>query len=225
MIAIKPGMTAYIILEEDRTKSQISQMQTMVYDIRDRQLILSQTTPTITNAQLGKRFLVTFLEKSEIINPRFGFIAKLERILNNYEIASSQLVPALLLERESRPEAHNLRTCYRINPSLDSGLTASLQGVPVNIVDISIDGIRISSKREFSLHTGDIVKLTIDVDDKKFDAEGMVIRVWSSPAVLGSGGNLQYASIQFTSGQKDRETLLGSKIIHLERQRLAQGIL
>ena len=113
---------------------------------------------------------------------------------------------------------------HRINPAPDSGLTVSLGREPVNIVDISLGGIRISSKKELPLHSGDIVKLTINVDDKKFDAEGMVIRVWSSKAILSIGGDPHLASIKFTSNQKDRETLLGRKIILLERERLAQTI-
>ncbi|MDO8721348.1 MAG: PilZ domain-containing protein [Syntrophales bacterium] len=221
MVAIKPGMTADIISAGDETKKESPPLQTEIYEVTERRLTLSQTTPPITNAQQGKRFLVTFLEKSGEVNPRHGFWATLTRLLTNYEIAPSQLVPALVMERETNPQTYNLRMSYRINPT-DSGLTVVVRGVPVNVVDISIGGVRISSKHDLSLKPRDIVKLAINIDGKTLDIEGMVVRVWSSQTA--GGGNQHFASIQFLSNENARESLLGKKIILMEREKLANRI-
>jgi len=224
MVAIKPGMTADIISAGDETKKERAPMQTIIYEITDRRLILSQTTPPITNAQQGKRFMVTFLEKSQGENPRYSFWATLTGLLTNYEIAPSQLGTALVLERETSPQTYNLRMSYRINPTMDSGLTVVVRGAPVDVVDISIDGVRVRSKSDIALTARDIVKLAITIDGKTLDIEGMVIRVWSAQTAIGAVGNMQFASIQFLSNQKGRESLLGKKIILMEREKLANRI-
>jgi hypothetical protein len=226
MAAIKPGMTADIVSAGDETKKESPPLQTVIYEVTDRRLILSQTTPPLTNAQQGKRLLVTFLEKREGVNPnsRYGFWATLTGLLTNYEIGPSQMVPALVLERETKPQTHNLRMSYRINPAADSGLTVIVRGVPVNVVDISVGGVRISSKSDLSLKDRDIVKLAINIDGKTLDIEGMVVRVWSAQTAIGTDINQQFASIQFLSNQNARESLLGKKIILMEREKLAHRI-
>lgn len=226
MAVIKPGMTADIVSAGDETKKESPPLQAVIYEVTDRLLIMSQTTPPITNAQQGKQLLVTFLEKSEGVNlnSRYGFLAKLTRLLTNYEIAPSQMGPALVLERETKPQTHNLRMSYRINPTTDSGLAVVVRGVPVNVVDISIGGVRIGSKSDLSLKVSDIVKLAINVDGKTLDIEGMVIRVWSAQTAIGTGINQHFASIQFLSNQNARESLLGKKIILMERVKLAHRI-
>jgi hypothetical protein len=222
MVSIRPGVTADVIFEGDETKQQIPRMQSMVYSVEGKCVLLSQTTPLISNAWLGKRLLVTFLEANEGTSLRYGFWGRLKG-LKNYELTPSQLVPALVLEQETEPRKYNLRMDFRIKPVINKGLGAFFQGTPVTIVDISVGGIRISTKTDLSLKVHDTIKLTIGVDDAKFDVEGKVIRAWSAKAGGGSGLNF-YASVQFLDNQTARESLLSRKIILLERELLAHGI-
>ncbi|HLA27333.1 MAG TPA: PilZ domain-containing protein [Syntrophales bacterium] len=226
MVAIKPGMTADIVSESDEPTKEGPPLQSVIYEVTDRSLILSQTTPPITDVQQGKRLLVTFLDKSEEANPtsRYGIWATLTRLMTNYEIAPSQMVPALVLERETKPQTHNFRMSYRINPATDSDLTVLVRGVRVNVIDISIGGVRIGSKSDLSLKANDIVKLAITIDGKTIDIEGMVVRAWSAQTASGTGINQQFASIQFLSNQNARESMLGNKIILMEREKLAKRI-
>jgi hypothetical protein len=105
---------------------------------------------------------------------------------------------------------------------VSKGLTACFQGTPVTIVDISVGGLRMSAKDAFCFNGLDVITLTIGVDDKKFDVECKVIRVWS-PQSTG-GGHQHYASIQFLDNENARESLLSKKIILLERELLAHGV-
>jgi len=69
----------------------------------------------------------------------------------------------------------------------------------------------------------DLIKVTIGVDDTKFDVEGRVVKTWSA-RMAGGVGHQSYASIQFLDNQAARESLLSRKIILLEREMLARGI-
>mgnify|MGYP001378634425 CR=1 FL=1 len=222
MVSVRPGVTADILFEGDETKPQVSPLRAMIYSVTEKRLILSQTAPPVSDARLGKRFLITFLQESEGTIHRYGVWARLKGIAD-YELTPSQRVPALSLERESEPRKHNLRMNFRIKPPLNRGLSASVQGAPVAIVDISVGGIRISSRNSFPFKAQELVKITIAVDNGKFEVQARVIRTWQS-RVAGAGQLLSYASMQFLDNQAARESLLSKKIILLERELLAHGV-
>ncbi len=222
MVSIRPGMAAEIIFEGDETKHQILRPQTMIYSVAEKRIILSQPTPPISDTRLGKRLLVTFLERSEGISLRYGFWGRLKGF-KDYELTSSQRVPVLVIEQETEPKKYNLRENFRIKPLLNKGLIAFFQGLSVTIVDISVGGVRISTKNDFPFKVHDIIKVTIGVDNAMLDVEGRVVRAWSTK-MTGGVGHQSYASIQFLDNQAARESLLSRKIILLERELLARGV-
>lgn len=222
MVCIKPGVTVEIIFEGDEEKHQVSSLQTMIYSAAEKRLILPQTTPPIADTRVGKRLLVTFLETSEGTSHRYGFWARLKGI-KDYELTPSQRVPVLAVEQETEPIKYNLRRNFRVKPLLNKGLTAFFAGQSVTIVDISVGGIRISTKNDLPFKAHDIMTITIGVDNAKFDVGGRVIRTWSTNATGGTG-NHSYASIQFLDNQAARDSLLSRKIILLERELLAHGV-
>jgi hypothetical protein len=222
MADIRPGVMTDIIFEGDETKNQIPRLQTIIYSIADRRMILPQTTPPVSKERQGKRLLVTFLETNEGISIRYGFWAKLKAV-TEHEMTPLQPVPVLIIDRETEPKKCNLRMNYRIKPVMNKGLAVLIQGNPVTIVDISVGGLRMSAKTAFPFDVHDIITVTIDVDGMKFDVEGRVIRAWS-PQLPGAAGHLHYASMQFLTNQAARESLLSIKIILLERELLAHGV-
>jgi hypothetical protein len=218
MVPINPG-TADIVFEGSEANSHL---HTVIYQVVGQRVILSQTTPPIISDKIEKRLLVTFLGKNEKGNSRYGFWAKLTRLVTDYEITTSQRIPALILEIQTDPKPYNFRMSYRIKPSPNKGLAVFFEGEAVPIMDISVGGIRISTgtERTFNLH--EALTLTIHVDDKKFDMEGSVIKV-SPSSMPGTKPGHQQVAIQFVSHQMERETVLGEKIFRLDRERLAQG--
>jgi hypothetical protein len=225
MAAIKPGMMADITLEGIEAKGHVYNFRTMIYDVIGRNIIVSQTSPPIRKDRQQKELFVTFLAKKETKYFRYGFRAALVEFLADYEIASSRRVPALVLEQKSNPEPHNLRMNFRIKPISNNDIAVSLQGGRVNIIDISLGGVRISTNRILTIKPRDIVKLKLSIDGGNLEPEGMVISAWASEAndKTDKIGFLQYATISFLTHQKELEAILGRKILHLERKLLAYG--
>ena len=221
MVSIKPGVSADLIFESDETKHQVPRMQTMIHSVAEKRIILSQTTPPITDTPLGQRLLVTFLETNEGITLRYGFWARLKGF-KDYELTPSQRVPVLVVEGETEPKKYNLRMNFRVKPLPNKGLIVIFQDIPVSIVDISVGGVRISAQSDLIFKAHDSIKLTIGVDSTKFDVEGRVIRAWS--ARTAGGGYQSYTAIQFLDNQTARESLLSKKIILMERELLASGV-
>ncbi len=217
MATIKPGISADIIFEGDESCHAI---QTTIHHVAGPRVILSPNTPLTKDYQLGKRLLVSFLEKSEVGNDRYVFWAKLTELLTDYELTPSQYISALVIEIQTDPKKNDLRTSYRIGPLSNKDLTVFLQGVEVDILDISVGGIRISTSSP-SLNPHDKIKLTINIDNNKFDVGGRIIKVWSSQKTVDKAGH-QQAAIQFLDHQKERDNLLGGKIFRLDRERLAK---
>lgn len=221
MKTIEPGMAAELVFGGDETKDHIPSLKTIVCAVEDRHIVLSQTEPPITNAHLGKRFLITFLGKNCEKQNRYGFWAKLTAAPANYEIAPAKFVPVLVMAREGKPATYNLRMSYRVKPMMTTGLNVFLRGTAVNIVDISVGGVCIRTSKQISLKPQETVIVPITIDGKKFDVESMVIRTWSSQSSLGIQ---HFASLRFLSHPEMRESLLGKAILLMERERLANKL-
>lgn len=218
MKTIEPGMIVDVIFEGSETNIHVPGLKAVIHAAKDRRIILSQTEPPIDTALKGKQFLITFLEKSYQRTNRYGFRAKLIEILANYEIVPGLPVPVLVMERESNSEIFDMRTAFRIKATRKDGLSVFFQGKETNIVNISIGSLCISEREVFLLKPQETVTVTISIDDKKFDVESMVIRTWSSHL---TGGIQHFASLQFLSHSAMRESLLGNKMMFLDRRRIA----
>jgi hypothetical protein len=218
---IEPGMIADIIFEGDETKSHIPGLKAVIHAVKDRRIIMSQTEPPITKDHSGKRFMITFLEENYQKTNRYGVWAKLTGILEGYKIPNEQSVPALVMERESNMTISDLRMGFRVKPLPHSGLNIFFKGAEANIVNISIGGVCMSDSKDFFLKPQQKVTVTINIDGNKFDLEGMVIRTWSSQSVFGME---HFASLRFLSYSEMRESLLGNKIMFIDRRRLANRV-
>ena len=222
MVSVRPGVAAEIIFDGDESEQRRPCPQTMICSVEEKRILLSQPTPPIADAWRGKRLLVTFLETDEGISLRYAFWGRVKGF-KDYELTPSQRIPVLVIERETEPKKYNLRENFRIKPLLNKGLTFFFQGLSFTIVDISVGGVRISTNKDFPFKVHDRIKVTIGVDDTKFDVEGRVVKAWSA-RMAGGVGHQSCASIQFLDNQAARESLLSRKIILLEREMLARGI-
>jgi hypothetical protein len=222
MVSIRPGVAAEIIFEGDEAEQRIPCPQTMICSVEEKRILLSQPAPPISATRRGNRLLVTFLEADEGISIRYGFWGRLKGF-KDYELTPSQRISVLVVERETEPKKYNLRENFRIKPPPNQGLTAFSQGLWFTIVDISVGGVRISTKKDLPFKVHDLIKVTIGVDNTNFDVEGRVVKAWSA-RMAGGVGHQSCASIQFLNNQAARESLLGRKIILLEREMLARGV-
>jgi hypothetical protein len=223
MVNIKPGMVGEILIEDDGITDKMAGIPITVFSVAERRILLSQTAPPISDADLGKRLLLTYLVNHETSPLRYRFGAKLIGFAD-HEIAPSLRIPALVIERETHPEACNLRMNYRIKPATDRGLQVWLRGTLVPIVDISEGGVCIRAKGEIALKPRDTTQLTIGVDDRTFEVESRVVRIWSPPTPGGTAGSRQFVSFQFLGNLAARENILGRKIFQLERTQIKNKI-
>ena len=222
MDTIKPGMPAEIAFESNETFRR-SFLKTVIYEVEGRKVIIAQTVPPITSGRCGSRARLTFLVKKQEITMRYGCQAEVIALIADYRISSSAQVFAVALAMKTRLEVYDLRANYRIQPIPDSGLSFILkEDMPVDIVDISLGGVCISYEGELHIKSQDIVKLTLIIDRKKFSLDGEVIRVWSPQNSNINRGRL-FATIQFSCQRGEWESLLGKKILEMQRLRLSQG--
>jgi hypothetical protein len=223
MMSIKSGIFGEILFEDSANQDRISGIPSLIYSVEDQRILLSQTSPPIATDDLGKRITLTYLDDNEGAPVRYRVRARLTGF-TDHEIAPSQWAPALVIERETHPEACNLRTSYRIKPAQNKGLTVSLRGTPVEIVDISEGGVCIGWKGDLPLKPRDTLKLTISIDKRAFDVESRVVRINSPQTAAGAAGKRQFVSFQFLGSQAARENLLGGKIFQLERTQIKNKI-
>lgn len=178
-----------------------------------------QETVTVTISVDDKEFdvksMVTRIWSSQL-DSGFHYFVSLQ-FLSNPAMREALLgKKVLLLEKENNPATVNRRMGFRVRPLPNSGLSVFFQETAVNVIDISVGGACISRSQELSLTSQETVTLIISVDGKRFDVKSTVIRTWSSQSASGSQ---YFASIQFVGNPAMRESLLGKKIMHLERER------
>ena len=125
------------------------------------------------------------------------------------------------LERQSNPENFERRMSFRVKPTLSSGLKILFQGAEADIVDISVGGACITKSKEFFLKSQETVSMVIGIDGQRFDVRSKVIRAWSAKSEQGVK---YFLSLQFLSHPAMRESLLGRKIMLLERERFLNKI-
>ncbi|GAI91009.1 unnamed protein product [marine sediment metagenome] len=216
--SIRPGLSADIVVNIDFSKEVVDIRSALIYDVIEKQIILSQTNPPITKYHMGDKIAVTYLVKEEEEPVRYGFYGKVTEFINDYELGSSNTVSAIVMERETEPVEFNLRMHFRIEPREDSGVALFIGGKAVNIIDISISGIQITHLRDHPIEPGKRVKGILNLDGEKFNIEAKVIRVWQ-PYDFRRMKDREFVAMQFLNMNKKLEDVLGRKIRTIERER------
>jgi len=223
MVNIKPGISGEILFEEAGSQERSVGFPTTVYSVSERRILLAQTAPPLSAADLGRDLVFTYVIRKESNPARYRFGARMVGF-SDHGIAPSQRVPALVIERTSAPEPCNLRMNFRIKPSAERGLAVLLGGMPVVIVDISEGGVCVRLKGEMTLKPQDMVRLTISVDGRSFDVDSRVVRICAPQAAAGTVSLQQFVSFQFLGSQAARENILGGKLFKLERAQIKNKI-
>ncbi len=222
MPQLKIGTNVNIVFENEINKSNAHFLKAMVYDIEDRKIIISQTSPALNRNFLNRRLMVSFLARSDRRNLRFGFPARLIDVVNNYELASQKYVEALVLQQYDESEQIDFRTFFRIKLPLQSDINLFFKEEKVNLIDISLAGAKFICPKDFLLHPADKAKFKLLIGTSVFDLETSVREVQPLDDVAGNH-NLQYVSVQFQYNNKQLEVALSRAILAIERQLLSEG--
>jgi hypothetical protein len=219
---IRPGSSIDIVWEEDPRRTLRRLLPAVIYDVVGDRIVVSQTQPPQTRSHIGRTLTLTFLKRGERHILRYSFSALFIDIILEYRLVSTEKVIALVFEIRSKPEPTTFRLHFRVKPPADSGLMLLLGEEKLNLLDISLIGVRFSHKRKPAFKTGEIIPLTIIVDRSRLDIDAQVLRAWQ-PAGTGAVAGLQHVRAKFINIYKEFESLLGKWILMIERELLARG--
>ena len=147
-MSIKPGVSVKLVVEVDPRTERISARNSTVYDVDGERLVLGQTEPAIGDSMLNKEIAVTYLTKEKDGPVRYGFPAVITELIDNYRLMSTQQVPAMAIRKTADPTPYNIRMYYRVEPTGRSGLDMTIHAKGVNILDISLGGVRFTYDSE-----------------------------------------------------------------------------
>jgi len=214
---IHPGSSVDLILLYDPLKEEArSVRKATVYDTERDQYILSQTSPPIKKADLGKSVNITSLIRRGDQRVRCGFFGKLFDIIIDYPLNSHQKVLALSIVRTSPIETYNLRLHYRVRPGKDWSKRIEIDSMPVNLIDISLGGALFTHSKERRLEYGqELQMMYMDNDGNRHIIPSIVKRVWTPLEMRHT--DLEYVAIQFLDMDKALERELGREIMEIQR--------
>lgn len=213
----RPGSTSDIIVDVDFSQERIDVRRAFIYDIIGKRVILSQPSPPLASRYIGSKVAVTYLIKSGDDAARYGFYGQIVEFISEYELSSSDTVPAIVVDQKTDIEEFNVRMHFRIKPGIDSGIELSVLGSTVNIIDISIGGAKISFSKNPGIEPRKTVEGTIRIDEKVLSYQAKVLRIWDTYGTQ-KDVNLKYAAMQFFDMDKQLDNLLGKKIGQIERE-------
>jgi hypothetical protein len=218
---LKPGAGVNIIIAIDMLKEIADIRGAVVYDIQGENIILSQTNRPLKKRHIGKDLSVTYNPKTKDDLSRLGFEGRVFDIIEEYQLSSSQVVPAILVKKHSDIRQYNLRMQYRVKPRLkDSFMTISMENEKMNLLDISIGGALLCHKSHSDIQPGEKRKIILSIQEKQFPMNARVLSSYV-PSEAGRDLNFEYIRIQFLDMEKSCTRLLGEKIIAIQREYLS----
>jgi len=209
---IRPGDSVQVILEPDMDDHV---KKGTVYEVDGSRILLSQTSPPLSDVHRGLHARVSFMARGKDGSEQRAFTAAIAGFLPRYEISSSQIVPAVVLEQLTSSRPFNRRTFVRVKPIRKSGLAAAYGAGKLTVIDISLVGARLSASEKPGMEMNDKVSIKFIFDTRWFDVEATVVKVTAR-------AGLHYISIQFASGQEEFEHHLGRKLLMIQREQLSR---
>lgn len=90
------------------------------------------------------------------------------------------------------------------------------------MIDISLSGAKFAYAKSALLHKGDMIDVTLIIDDKEFDIKTKIRNV-EVPYEYEANKNFQYVSVEFEYDNIRLEAILGRAILGIERKMLSEG--
>jgi hypothetical protein len=156
-MSLRPELSVKVVVEVDNLRQRINARSSVIYHVNGETLILAQTEPSIKRSMLNKEIAVTYLVKENDRYLRYGFSALVTELIGRHELASEQCVQAIAVRRCTEPKPYEIRMCYRVGPSSKSGLNVSIYDEKVNVIDISLGGIRFSYHKSLPLEPNKVL--------------------------------------------------------------------
>lgn len=217
-MSVRTEDSVKIVMEIDARTENISTRDSMIYDSDGETLVLAQTEPPIEGSMLNREVVVTYVVKEEGGYVRYGFHAVITEFLADFQPEPGRHARALAVRRRSRPEPYNMRMRYRVQPSNKSGLDVSIRRKKVNVVDISLGGLRFSYDDRLQLEVNQVVEVSLAIGRDAHAVEARIVRIWEKEAEFFKT-ELRFAAAEFRNMGRRFEEELSRKIREIEREK------
>jgi hypothetical protein len=216
-MSIVPGLNVKLVVEVDPQTELINARNSTVYNVDGERLVLAQTEPAIGNSMLHKGITVTYLVKGRSGLLRYGFSAVVTGFIDYHELKSTREVQALSVWKRANPTPYNIRRCYRVEPTGRSGLDMSIHAKKVNILDISLGGVRFTYATDsLELYPASVVEVRFDIGGIICKTDATILRTWNEEDE-GLRRGLSFAAAEFLNVTRIFERELSHKIREIER--------
>jgi hypothetical protein len=215
---LKPGTNITVVTGIDSVKERIYVRDAVIYDINGPTITISQTYPPLLRSMVGEEIEITYLVREKNDSARCGFPAEMKEFIDEYPYNPTHKVEAIVVIKKGEESGYNLRMFYRVEPTSRSGLAMTVEGKPVNILDISVGGTKLSCREDFLLPYSSPRTILL-IDSAAYPVEVRVLRMWERE-IEGLGQKLRFAAIQFLNMNVDLERALSKKIREIEMENL-----
>jgi len=215
---IIPGSKVDIVLDFDWLNEKIDVRRAVVYDLNDKRIVTSQTAPPAGSYNVGKKVKITYLLMGKDGWVRYGINGRLIRIVPDYRLSGSETAQAIEIIPEPGREFFNLRLFYRLQPPLDCGLALFLKKEKMNILNISLGGVKFTHSKDYPIVPKSRLNLTLQIDEQNYDIEAEAMRVSSVSGRMRR--ELEAVAVKFLNLDKKTQDLLSIKIKEVERKML-----
>ncbi|HME44234.1 MAG TPA: PilZ domain-containing protein [Syntrophorhabdales bacterium] len=216
-MSLAPELNVKLVVETDKKRERINARNSVIYAVNGETLILAQTEPSITSSLLNKEIAVTYLLTKSGRHLRYGFSALVTQLIDQYELMPDQYVRAIAVCKCSESKPYEIRMCYRVGPSSKSGLDASILGRKVNIVDISLGGIKFSYGEGLRLETDKVIEVRLEIAGEIYPVQAKIVRTWRTEQERFRT-ELRFAGAEFLNVNGKMEHELSRKILDIERE-------
>jgi hypothetical protein len=223
-MGIKSGVSIKIIMNPGQGKEAVGARDSLVYDIIGKKLIIAQTKPPVLDREVNKTIRLTYLTSREKKDPaRYGFDATITGLIEGYKMVTGYTTQAVVLLRKTDPVEYNLRFSFRVELPSKSGLEIVVSEQPLEILDISVGGVKIMHTRQITFTPGELIKVRLSIDGSRFEEEAVVVRTWGPPEER-MAQSIEFVALQFASPSMQFEKVLGRKIVDIQRELLSKKI-
>ena len=219
---LRPGRRVDLIVDTDLTRDRIDVRSTILHDVdKSGRLLVAQPFPRINRRMVGRSMEVTFLirqlknEGSQWM--RVGYKTKLAGIVEDFPIGDGKRDSILVLPPPKNLTKFTLRLNYRLSPSKDRDLRLYIwpDRTKVEIMDISLGGVKFSHPEIWSFSVGANLTLILASQGKEWILEGRCIR----------SGKLKirgFATVRFVGVNPETKREISALLQKLMRHQLAQ---
>jgi hypothetical protein len=170
---------------------------------------------------LHKEITVTYLAEEKNGPVRYGFPAVVTGFTDYYDLMSRREVRAVAVRKRAEPVPYDVRRYYRVGSTSRSGLGMSIHAKRVNIIDISLGGVRFTYDADsLELYANSVVEVRLDIGGIIRRVDVTILRTWKGKD-KGLPEDLSFAAVEFVNVTRIFEQELSLKIREIERKDFA----